>query len=161
MTIIIDTKQSKQKSQKPPKSKSKQKLTDTSSALKKKSTKADFQQKFKSEMCKNWENGFCEFADQCAFAHGDNELREKTLVKNYKTKKCKQFHELGFCIYGTRCQFIHRDLEADTRGNETDTADSSPVGSRAGSRKNSEDVPTETPIKRRLPIFIDLEKRAY
>jgi len=27
---------------------------------------------------------------------------------NYKTIRCKQFHELGYCNYGPRCQFVHK-----------------------------------------------------
>jgi len=68
-----------------------------------------YRQKYKTEVCKYWaEKGFCEFGDQCAFAHGNNEIRQKCHVSsNYKTKKCNQFHETGYCPYGMRCQFIH------------------------------------------------------
>lgn len=64
----------------------------------------DFQEKFKTEMCKNWGNGFCAFGETCAFAHGKEELRGKASVK---TKECKHFSELGCCSYGERCQFKH------------------------------------------------------
>jgi hypothetical protein len=69
----------------------------------------DFRMKYKTEVCKYWaEKGFCEFGDQCAFAHGKREIRQKVHISsNYKTKKCVQFHEHGFCPYGVRCQFIH------------------------------------------------------
>lgn len=69
----------------------------------------DFRVKYKTEVCKFWaETGSCKFGDQCAFAHGKDEIREKQHISsNYKTKKCVQFHENGMCPYGTRCQFIH------------------------------------------------------
>jgi len=110
----------------------------------------DFRMKYKTEVCRNWENGFCEFGDRCAFAHGYDELRQKThLAGNYKTKPCKQFFELGYCMYGPRCQFKHR-LE-DSSPN---TASSSPTQSTEVSRKNSYDA---TPRKR-LQIFVELEQ---
>lgn len=64
---------------------------------------------FYSKPCKYWtEKGYCEYGDQCAFAHGNNEIRQKpNISSNYKTKKCNQFHETGYCPYGVRCQFIH------------------------------------------------------
>ena len=52
--------------------------------------------------------GECKFGENCAFAHGDSELKQRKLTFNYKTKPCKQFFELGYCSYGSRCQFSHR-----------------------------------------------------
>lgn len=110
----------------------------------------DFRTKYKTEVCRNWESGFCEFGDRCAFAHGYEELRQKThLTSNYKTKPCKQFFELGYCMYGPRCQFRHRIEDSGP-----DTASSSPSQSTGVSRKNSFDT---TPRKR-LQIFLDLEQ---
>ena len=70
----------------------------------------DFKKKWKTEKCHYWEMyGECKFGDNCAFAHGDQELKQKTnLNVNYKTKPCKQFFEEGYCNYGTRCQFSHK-----------------------------------------------------
>ena len=108
----------------------------------------DFRVKYKTEICRNWELGSCEFGDNCAFAHGYEELRNKlNMGSNYKTKKCKQFHELGYCIYGNRCQFKHRDVSVDT-------ASSSPKSSMHSIRKSSDDS-----TKKRLQIFIDIEKK--
>lgn len=74
---------------------------------------ADLQVKYKTEICRNWENGECMYGGRCAFAHGDNELRLKThITANYKTKRCRQFYELGYCSYGQRCQFIHCEYSA-------------------------------------------------
>ena len=69
----------------------------------------DFKTKWKTEKCHYWEMyGECKFGDHCAFAHGDNELKQKTNSTNYKTKPCKQFFEEGYCNYGIRCQFSHQ-----------------------------------------------------
>lgn len=70
----------------------------------------DFKTKWKTEICKNWQiYGQCKFGKNCAFAHGDTELKTRKLSNNYKTKKCKQFFEIGYCPYGSRCQFSHKD----------------------------------------------------
>lgn len=55
---------------------------------------------FKTRMCKNYKNsGVCKFADRCSFAHGQDELKEVTVMcKNYAT---------GTCKYGRKCQFAH------------------------------------------------------
>ena len=69
----------------------------------------NFKTKWKTEMCRYWEmNGVCKYGDNCAFAHGDSELKKRKLTYNYKTKPCKQFFELGYCTYGSRCQFSHK-----------------------------------------------------
>jgi hypothetical protein len=76
---------------------------------KKQAVEADFRMKYKTEVCKYWAAyGVCEFGDQCAFAHGKQDLREKVHTSNnYKTKKCVQYHENLYCPYGSRCQFLH------------------------------------------------------
>ena len=43
---------------------------------------SDFKIKYKTELCKNWLNGFCLFENKCAFAHGRNELRNKIATKS-------------------------------------------------------------------------------
>ena len=69
----------------------------------------DFKNKFKTEICHFWEmNGYCKYENNCAFAHGELELKNRKLSFNYKTKPCKQFFEIGFCSYGSRCQFSHK-----------------------------------------------------
>ncbi|CAG9324803.1 unnamed protein product [Blepharisma stoltei] len=120
----------------------------SSKLQKKKATELDFKAKFKTEMCKNWENGCCEFGDQCAFAHGEAELRSRSgAIKKYKTKKCKQFYEQGYCIYGGRCQFQHREASPETAENSPDPCKGSDLKKLCETHK------------RRLPIFIDLETR--
>lgn len=67
----------------------------------------------KTELCKNWELfGDCYYKDNCSFAHGELELRNKLLVNNngnqkYKTKPCRSFIEKSFCPFGNRCQYTH------------------------------------------------------
>ena len=39
----------------------------------------DYKEKFKTELCRNWLNGHCSFDNKCVFAHGKEELREKTM----------------------------------------------------------------------------------
>ncbi|OMJ87168.1 hypothetical protein SteCoe_11171 [Stentor coeruleus] len=107
----------------------------------------DFRMKYKTEICRNWELGSCEFSENCAFAHGYEELRYKNIISsNFKSKKCKQFHELGYCIYGNRCQFKHKDILLDNLENSESTG--------CSSRKSSDE-----PKRRRLRVFMDLEKK--
>ena len=83
--------------------------SEKSSHGKKSGDTMDFKTKWKTEKCHYWEMyGECKFGDNCAFAHGDNELKQKTNNTNYKTKPCKQFFEEGYCNYGIRCQFSHQ-----------------------------------------------------
>lgn len=75
-----------------------------------KSQALDFKIKYKTELCKYYEiNGHCKFGDNCAYAHGIDNLRSKvTNTTSYRTKKCTQFFEHGYCPYGNRCQFAHQ-----------------------------------------------------
>ena len=75
-----------------------------------KSTAEDFKIKYKTELCKYYEiNGFCKYGDNCAYAHGKENLRSKiTNTTAYRTKKCVQFFQNGYCPYGNRCQFAHQ-----------------------------------------------------
>ena len=98
----------------------------------------DYKVKFKTEMCRNWKLGCCEFGDQCMFAHGHEELRSVS-SSSYRTKKCKQFYEKGYCQYGNRCQFKHRDISQETAANSP----------RIMPRQKSEEA-----SKRRLPVFL-------
>ena len=83
----------------------------------------NFKTKWKTEICRYWEMyGECKFGENCAFAHGDAELKQRKLTFNYKTKACKQFFELGYCSYGSRCQFSHKkeSLEGKCEGGKKD-----------------------------------------
>jgi hypothetical protein len=68
------------------------------------STHNTYRMKFKTELCKNFElQGSCRWGDTCCYAHGPQELRNKThLNANYKSKICKHFHGTGACPYGLR-----------------------------------------------------------
>jgi hypothetical protein len=55
--------------------------------------------KFKTEMCKNWqETGKCNYGVKCKFAHGREDLVDKNFVimnnnNRYKSKKCNSYHK--------------------------------------------------------------------
>ena len=54
------------------------------------------------------ETGGCQFGDNCAFARGKDQVREKVhSASNYKSKHCVQYHHNGVCMYGIRCHFVH------------------------------------------------------
>ncbi|CAG9333694.1 unnamed protein product [Blepharisma stoltei] len=115
---------------------------------KKRSKKAnDFSIRFKTEICRNWENGFCEFGEKCTFAHGQDELRSKEGLPIKQSKACKQYFELGYCLLGSKCASEHAD-DSDK------TASSSPSNSTVASRKSSVDSSCQC-----MPLFIDLECR--
>ena len=84
----------------------------------------NFKTKWKTEICRYWEMyGECKFGENCAFAHGDSELKQKKLTFNYKTKPCKQFFELGYCSYGSRCQFNHKKQNQSGKNEEDNEKD--------------------------------------
>lgn len=75
----------------------------------------NFQEKKKTELCKNYVLGTpCPLGTRCSFAHGEEELKPKPF-NNYKTVRCRHFHERGFCQYGPRCQFLHNDRKGQVR----------------------------------------------
>ena len=83
---------------------------------------SDFKIKYKTELCKFYElTGQCKYGDNCAYAHGKENLRAKvTNTTAYRTKKCIQFFENGYCPYGNRCQFQHQ-LKNNIINNPYDT----------------------------------------
>lgn len=90
----------------------------------------NFRLNYKTEICKNWlQTGRCEFQGECTFAHGYEEMHQKTTVslnKNYKTKLCKQWHKWTpkFCRYGDKCQFIHDERAQLGSGKEAEAPES-------------------------------------
>lgn len=71
--------------------------------------------KKKTELCKHFLIGqVCPKGDDCAFAHGQEELRARPIA-NYRTVKCRHFQEKGWCQYGPRCQFLHNDPHAEIK----------------------------------------------
>ena len=71
----------------------------------------DCDPKYKTELCKTFEKtNFCPYGNKCRFAHGKEELFEKSeCIFNYKKKDCKSFYSNIYCIYGSRCLFKHSD----------------------------------------------------
>lgn len=80
----------------------------------------DYKIKMKTELCSAWRaTGQCKYGENCAFAHGEEEIRKKVHVPSmYKTKLCQQFEETGYCSYGHRCQFIHTEKPGETRNKD-------------------------------------------
>ena len=80
-----------------------------------------YKKKEKTELCKNWERGIeCKFGDQCAFAHGYDDLQKKTHVASrYKVTLCKSYHSAPYyCQYGSRCQFAHLARDFNNSDNQ-------------------------------------------
>ncbi|CEM12657.1 unnamed protein product [Vitrella brassicaformis CCMP3155] len=50
----------------------------------------DMLAKFKTELCRNWKDGTCAHGDQCAFAHGEDELRDKTVITKEEKERRKK-----------------------------------------------------------------------
>jgi hypothetical protein len=69
--------------------------------------------KFKTELCNSFTtNGFCKYGNKCRFAHGKDELFDKSLAyPKYKQTDCISFFTNGFCNYGKRCHFRHDDRQ--------------------------------------------------
>ena len=98
--------------------------------------------KYKTELCRNWSKGYCEYGKNCLFAHGSDEMRPKHLPNRYKTKFCVNILRDGHCKYGSRCLFRHGDDSL----NRTRDSDS------VSGENSSEWVG-------RLPVFVDIERR--
>jgi hypothetical protein len=71
---------------------------------------SEYKKKVKTELCKFWaRKQICAYGDECAFAHGEQELQKKVHVtSHYKMSLCQTYHSYPFyCLYGERCQFAH------------------------------------------------------
>ena len=97
----------------------------------------------KTEMCRNWETGICEYGEKCFFAHGKQELREKAGGKMVKVQKCENYFKFGYCISGSKCQFSHSQ----------EIRDGNSVNIKKLLKISDGDQIT-------LPVFIDLESRS-
>lgn len=69
---------------------------------------------YKTVICQAWlESKTCAFAENCRFAHGEEELRPSLIEarqnNKYRTKLCDKYTTTGLCPYGKRCLFIHPD----------------------------------------------------
>ena len=107
--------------------------------------KQDQAPKFKTQICRNLQSGYCEFGSKCMFAHSVEELQDRSIY-HQKLVKCAAYFQNGYCISGNKCQFSHRDTSPETAAN-------SPKHSRKASRKSSGDFT-------RL-VFVDLESRRF
>ena len=77
-------------------------MTSNGSATAATSTKRVFQ---RTQLCAFWARGSCKRGTSCAFAHGEDQLRETPDLS--KTKICKNFQK-GECMLGEGCTFAHR-----------------------------------------------------
>ena len=66
----------------------------------------DFIRKYKTEICRNWAAGHCEFGAACTFAHGYCELRAKP-EGFVRVKKCREFLKTGVCRQRNSCGLDH------------------------------------------------------
>lgn len=63
---------------------------------------------YKTTLCKHFmKKGFCVYGEQCRFAHGEDELRLKPYIRNYRLVPCRYLFEQGYCPYGQNCNFSH------------------------------------------------------
>ena len=102
-------------------------------------------QKYKTEICRNWERGDCNYGKNCMFANGEDEMRWRAKPAKYKTKFCVNMLRDGFCKYGSRCQFKHSEDVVKTAAN-------SPMPKSINSSR-------EGSVEKRFPVFIDIERR--
>jgi len=63
----------------------------------------------KTELCTHWMlTSNCTFKGKCYFAHGIEELRNRTRLSNYKTKPCVDCPSRnGRCLFASRCNYCH------------------------------------------------------
>jgi len=83
----------------------------------------------KTEICKNWLNGHCQYGENCSFAHGKRELKKISLdeleqsgripkADKFRCYPCHTWISTGACPYGSRCVFVH---DPRVKGNSTAT----------------------------------------
>jgi hypothetical protein len=69
---------------------------------------------YKTTLCKHFgKRGYCIYGEECKFAHGEEELREKPYVRNYRLVPCRYLFEQGFCPYGENCNFSHNPKKSN------------------------------------------------
>ena len=118
--------------------------------------------KYKTEICKNFQLfAKCKFGLKCCFAHGIDELRERTQLNNsYKLKVCKNYQEIGYCKYGHRCQYVH--FKENEFFNEVLTTTLNKVGSRLAEKtgeKLEEVLNQANALQSPLPVFQAILKK--
>ena len=56
---------------------------------------------YRTRICKNYEHGFCQFGDECLYAHGEDKLRK------IPTLDTCWFYNNGTCTNGDNCPYTH------------------------------------------------------
>jgi len=78
--------------------------------------------KFKTDLCRHFQQGSCVNGDSCPFAHGEKEreaglamqlARLNQQVEKFKTRLCN-FYKAGHCGRGENCSFAHGDEELES-----------------------------------------------
>ena len=69
---------------------------------------------YKTQLCDTFEEfGECKYGDNCQYAHGKHELRDKPEIVQpsaYKTVRCKNYWSKdSICPYGNKCKFVHEE----------------------------------------------------
>lgn len=71
----------------------------------------------KTEICNCWlEFDACPYEDKCTFAHGFQQLQQRT-DRQKQNDLCKSYQFEGVCYYSRRCKF-HHDQVATGRTEE-------------------------------------------
>lgn len=81
---------------------------------------------YKTEICQSYRfYGFCEYEDNCQFAHGLDDLRPRDFGLQYKTERCKNYHGTsggsqpsGYCPFQSRCKFLHDEKRVQVGDSE-------------------------------------------
>jgi hypothetical protein len=111
--------------------------------------------KFKTELCKSFEeNKFCVYGNKCRFAHGRNELFDKSNNK-YKKKECYSFFNFGYCSYGNRCHFKHNEKKLD----DIDFSYFNSLLMVISNCSNNMDLKLKSIKIRRLQVFSEIHKK--
>ena len=63
---------------------------------------------YKTIICKNWENGFCQYGSNCAFAHGENELPSKK-IEYFISPIIKQLIDENYSLFELPVESIIND----------------------------------------------------
>ena len=62
----------------------------------------------RTQICFNWKyKGFCEYGEDCKFAHGDKHLKPRIRIQNYKSKPCADLFKPSGCPFKTKCSYTH------------------------------------------------------
>ncbi|KAI9479854.1 hypothetical protein BX667DRAFT_461872, partial [Coemansia mojavensis] len=74
---------------------------------------------YKTALCRSFEEGSqCKYGENCRFAHGKDELRQRINPLNYKTALCRNEADGKPCPYGAKCDYVHQSDIKHTQSNQ-------------------------------------------